>query len=275
MAVKSNPRREQSPSQWRRYAQYGARRIEEWLEGEDWQQRAHPIFLHKPRGTPRDGITLGVWINFNRLARTVTRNLSSRRYSRLHNVTFVTYSTYSSLRLVEKCYLAYGMDYVVLGKHVAHWSWLKKIDLVLTWLATCNTDYIVVTDANDVLLIGNPSPIVEYFNEYDCDVLFCNTVADWPPHEEYRLFESITYATHPLHSHLSAGGFMARRVALGSYLHEIVKAHQEGETWMLFDGSFDDQLSWRHLHYKYYPRVKVDYRSLIFKRYDIFRTLDY
>ena len=40
------------------------------------------------------------------------------------------------------------------------------------------------------------------------------------------------------------------------------------------DGGFNDQLAWRRLHKRHFPALRVDSRSRIFKRYDLFRRLD-
>jgi len=57
-------------------------------------------------------------------------------------------------------------------------------------------------------------------------------------------------------------------------LREVLSAFEGKEEWAMEGGVFNDQLAWKHLHYKYYPRIKVDFRSLIFKRYDLFMDYD-
>jgi hypothetical protein len=60
---------------------------------------------------------------------------------------------------------------------------------------------------------------------------------------------------------------------LRSCLRELVEAYNESTPWALCDGAFVDQLGWRYLHTRYYPKIQVDHRSLIFKRYDLFRDV--
>ena len=237
-----------------------------------------PIFYHKPDGQVPNGMTKQVIRDFHKLCKQVIQNKSQIHYPTIANLTFMTYSNYQSKTLLERCYDAYRIkNYVVVGREVVQWDWMAKIQPVLTYLEStaCRSEYIVVTDASDVLMVNNPSHIIEYFEGYDCDLLFCNTMADWPPNKRCRDFETLTYYTHPLHCRLSAGGYIGHKSALIRYLREIIEAYHEEASWTQYKGRFDDQLSWRHLHCQYYPRIKVDYKSLIFRRFDIFRFLDY
>lgn len=235
-----------------------------------------PIFLHRPHGLPCHGITGEVIRDFNRLAHLILQNPAGHRYRVPPDVTFITYHNYPFTCLLERCYEAYGIrDGVVLGRHVVHWDWSHKLRLVLDYLESgaCATPYVVCTDADDVLMIRDPEPLLDRFRTYSCDLLFCNTFVDFPPDRECRDFETRRYYTHPLHCRLSAGAYVAERTALTSCLRELVAACDEHRPWAWYDGVFVDQLGWRHLHAKYYPRIQVDYRSLVFKRYDVFRTV--
>jgi hypothetical protein len=179
--------------------------------------------------------------------------------------------------LIEKCYEAYGIsDYVVLGKEIAQWDWSAKVRPVLDYLESgqCLSEYIVATDSDDVLMVNNPARIIDLFKSYSCEALFCNTFVDYPQNKSYREFEIQKYYTHPFHSHLSAGGYIARKDVLIELLREIALAYEEKSPWATEGEVFNDQLAWRHLHYKYYPRIKVDFKSLIFKRYDLFLNVD-
>lgn len=235
-----------------------------------------PIFLHRPHGQPCHGITRDVIRDFDRLAHLVLQNRAGHRYAVPDDVTFITYHNYTFKCLLERCYEAYGIrDFVVLGREVVRWDWSAKVRLVLDYLESgaCATRYVVCTDADDVLMINDPGTVLDRFRTYACDLLFCNTFVDYPPNQVCRDFETLKYYTHPLHCRLSAGAFVAERDALASCLRELVAAYDERQPWAWYEGSYIDQLGWRHLHTKYYPRLQVDHRCLIFKRYDLFREI--
>jgi hypothetical protein len=234
------------------------------------------IFLHRPHGQPCHGITQEVIRDFELLAHAVLRNPADNRYQIPRDVTFITYHNYKFKCLIEQCYEVYGIcDYIVLGRDVVRWDWGAKVTLVLDYLESgaCTTRYVLCTDADDVLMVRDPGTVLDRFLACSCDLLFCNTFVDYPPDKDCRDFETLKYYTHPLHCRLSAGAYMAEKESLVRYLRELAEAYNEGAPWALYDGAFVDQLGWRHLHSKYYPKIQVDHRCLIFKRYDLFRDV--
>jgi len=235
-----------------------------------------PIFLHRPHGQPYHGITREVIRDFDRLSRLVIANRKTLRYAIPADTTFVTYNNCPRKSLIERCYEAYGITgQVVLGKEVTQWDWSAKVRLVLEYLESgrCTTRYLVATDAADVLMVNDPTPLLERFRSYSCDVLFCNTFVDWPPNRQCRDFETLKYYSCPFHCHLSAGAFIGEQKTLASYLSTLFEAYQKQESWAYYNGAFDDQLGWRSLHLREYPRIQVDAECRVFKRYDLFRNV--
>ena len=236
-----------------------------------------PIFLHRPHGWPCHGITQEVISSFESLAESVIRNSAGNQYRAPADVAFVTYHNYPKKCLIEQCYEAYGIhDFVVLGRDELRWDWGSKVKLVLDYLESgaCATRYVLCTDADDVLMVKDPSPMLDRFRACSCDLLFCNTFVDFPPNKEHSNFETLRYYTHPLHCRLSAGAYIGEKKALTGCLRELAEAYDKKMPWAFYDGAFVDQLGWRYLHSKRYPKIQVDYRSLIFKRYDLFIELD-
>jgi hypothetical protein len=66
---------------------------------------------------------------------------------------------------------------------------------------------------------------------------------------------------------------VAEKEALSSYLRELVQACDQRLPWAFAGEVFVDQLGWRHLHARDYPKIQVDSRCLVFKRYDLFRDV--
>jgi hypothetical protein len=241
---------------------------------EDLLPSGDAIFLHRPHGKLYHGITPEVGRDFDRLTRLVLANHGTKRYLAPADLTFVTYNSRHSKSRIELCYEAYGLnELVVLGKEVTQWDWSVKVRLVLDYLeaGNCSTRYLIATDADDVLIVNDPATLLDRFRGYSCDLLFCNTFVDWPPNNLYRDFETLKYYKNPLHCRLSAGGYVGEREALVRYLRMLIEAYEKKEEWAFFNGAFDDQLGWRGLHYKYFPKIQVDTACRIFKRFDIFK----
>jgi hypothetical protein len=150
-----------------------------------------PIFLHRPHGQPCHGITNDVIRDFERLSHFVLRNPAGNQYKVPADVTFITYHNYKFKCLIETCYEVHGIrDYLVLGRDVVRWDWGAKVKLVLDYLESgaCSTRYVLCTDADDVLMIRDPSTLLDRFHSYSCDLLFCNTFVDYPADKDCRDF---------------------------------------------------------------------------------------
>jgi hypothetical protein len=240
-------------------------------------EKGSPVFIHCPHGGPDTGLTPEVRKNFRNLSTQVVRNRRGLFYTAPEGVEFVTYSNLPQATLLERCCLAYGVPLRVVGRDVVRWGWISKVDPLLENIKSkdCTADVVVALDATDVLMVNNPATLLDSFESYGCDALFCNTIADYPTSRRHYEFEVQTYYTHPLHAHLSAGAFMARKGPLIAYLEEISAGFRARHPEFFVDGRFEDQLAWRDLHLRYYPKIKVDYLSRIFLRYDAFRGSDY
>ena len=68
---------------------------------------------------------------------------------------------------------------------------------------------------------------------------------------------------------------MARASVLKEIINEIVSGVELHPASFSHNGQFDDQMAWREMHHKYYPRIKVDCETLIFKRFDLFRFIEF
>lgn len=236
-----------------------------------------PIFYHMPSGNARSGITKEVRTSFRRLCRRTLAVRGRPLFTSPSNVTFFTFSNYRRLTLLERCYRRHSVPHVVLAREVKRWTWMAKIIPLLHHLdhASVTTEYLVATDARDILMVNDPSTLDDRFASANCDLLFCNTCCNWPRLPKCAQFEIDTYISCPRHAHLSAGGYVGRWQVVRRYLKEIVDRHASREPGFVFNGGFDDQATWRYLHQRDYPKIKVDVLGRVFKRFDIYRNLHY
>lgn len=193
-------------------------------------------------------------------------------YSDLDELTFVTINTHGQTGLLERCFHHIGLrDLAVLGRGVRDWRWSYKITLLHDWLMTseCTTPYLAYLDGDDVLLIGDPRDMLRRFQETGSDLLFCNTRFDWPLSEECRTFEAEAYGIYGRHhQHLNAGGWIGSTAYISRLVGDIAAAIDRDEAWCRTRNGFDDQLAWRQLHRREYPRMRVDAECRVFIRFD-------
>lgn len=195
-----------------------------------------------------------------------------RAFTDPENLTILTYNTRPEISLLERCVDRLGLeDLVVLGRGRAGWSWWYKIELVLDFLARglCTTEHVICLDADDVLIVDDPVRILPAFLAADCDLLFCGTRGDQPPSARCWDFENGAYPSgDPLHRHLNAGCYVGHQDVLRECLEEIATGYRERAEWCHHEGEFDDQLAWRHLHARHFPRLRVDVGCDLFLRFD-------
>jgi len=205
---------------------------------------------------------------FSELSRKILsgEGIVNRTHETLKSLVFVTYNSDYSPCLLEKQFYVYRFPYyAVVGKEFnGKWTWWGKILPLLNFLRDVppHIQYVVASDCNDVVIAKDIDGIIDLFEEYQCDLLFCNTHHDWPPNENHNLFEQKCYNASKYHNHLSAGIYIGRTKAILYYLQWIV------DNLGNMQGHFDDQATWRELHYQHYPKIKVDYLCKIFSRFD-------
>jgi hypothetical protein len=187
-------------------------------------------------------------------------------------LTIVTWNNHGAPGVLERCLAHLGVtDVVVLGQDKADWCWEYKISLTWDYLESgaCGTEYVLCLDGDDVLVIGHPVEIVNRFRRSRCEVLFGNTMNDWPPSAECLQFElSVADGAGPLHRHLNSGGYIGRTAYIRDRLSDIMRGIAGRDSSFLVAGEFDDQLAWRHMHRLHHPAIRIDTSATIFARLD-------
>lgn len=234
-----------------------------------------PLVWHCPTGDRNWPTTPADLQAFDRLARRVVRNRGGMRFSLPPGVEIITYSNYSKPTLLERCCASLGLPLTVLARDYRPWDWFGKVGPLLDHLRSpdCQADLFLCLDANDTVIVSDLAVIRERFDQTGAEVICCNTVADYPRCQQHYLFELATYPSHPIHCHLSAGGLMGRRTALLEFIQEIADGYHNRHPafWSDVTGNFEDQGAWRELHRLHYPRIQVDHRSRVLRRFDCFR----
>ena len=184
----------------------------------------------------------------------------------------ITYNTKSETSLLESCAAHLGVDLVVLGAGISDWCWEYKIILVHDYLKKNHeSELVLCVDAFDTLLLGAPSEIVSRFLSTESTILFASTGSDWPPSQVHRRFEEKAAGLHsPEHRHLNAS-YIGITSEVVDCLSTIRQAIQQNSPWCRTVDGFDDQLAWRELHRRRYPRLKIDHKCVVFARFDKFR----
>jgi hypothetical protein len=233
---------------------------------------AHPLVVHCPNPLR---VPSNPWCQvWEETCAKFLANESVRGSAAGHSdLTIITYNNHGAPSLLERCLAHLGVEnVVVLGQDKADWRWEYKISLVWDFLRSgaCDTEHAMCLDGDDVLVLGNPQSILDRFLRSRCEILFCNTMADWPPSAECKQFEeSAASGAQPAYRHLSAGGYIGRSAYISDRLSEIMAGITDrNPSFLRADGVFSDQLAWRHMHRIHHPAIRVDTSASIFARLD-------
>lgn len=217
----------------------------------------HPIIHHCPLDVP--GF---LW---NRLVR--MKGHCPESLDKPDDLTIITFNNTGHPMLLENRLLASATDYVLLGANVENWRNPLKIDLLVEFLPSVSTPYVLVLDAIDVVITSKLSNLIERFGKFNCKMLFNSSSAiyPWEPtysSEEKRICRSIF-------CHLNSGCFIAETDYCLQIYSEASKFSDEVTT----EFHYSDQIKLKAMYLKYYPDIKIDYRSDIFQVWNYSRDV--
>jgi hypothetical protein len=106
---------------------------------------------------------------------------SEIKYKNNDELAIVTWSNFKHETLIEKNCKHLGIDIDIIGKNEINWVNSLKIKLLYDYLCNINKKYFLAIDAEDCLIINDPSYILTKFkNEYNCDLLFASELNSFP-----------------------------------------------------------------------------------------------
>ena len=201
------------------------------------------------------------------------------------HVTIVLIHNYKEEPIAEKSLRYVGIeDFVVLRPEDGLWpSNTVKLRLLKSYLDSdaCSTEHILYLDSEDAVLMSDPGKAVRYLQEAGCDLLFSSTTSDYlfdyMP-EARRWADQVARDNGCEQIYLNSGVYIGRTAFLREFLdaalefvtdHDLSNATRKrlhrnltlGDAVAGFPrGGGSDQAIFRHLHPRFYPRIKVDYR---------------
>ena len=238
------------------------------------RQWEHPI-IHTRRYT-----NLPSWLALPLLCGSAKGKLSCPA-----DLTIVLVHNYQEESILEKSLRYVGIeDFVLLQPEDGQWpSNTLKITELKKYLDSgdCPTERILYIDSDDAVVRGDLGKAVEFFEEEDCDLLFSSTIAkkhlDCLP-EAKRWADENARENGWERRYLNAGVFIGNKAFLQEILEEVLKfvtnddlSYAEHETLhrkkivreVLPDfpkGCGSDQMIFRYLHPRFYPRMKTDFK---------------
>lgn len=128
-------------------------------------------------------------------------------------------------------------------------SWSHRCKLQYTFLAAreLKTEWILLTDAPDIIICGDLQRAIDHAKKLNCDVLAQAEGLHWP--FETPTFKFERSVSGQVFCYLNSGIILMRRefvLSIGQELVDLAFEH------------VDDQYVWKKLYAKYYPKIRID-----------------
>lgn len=213
-------------------------------------------------------------------------NSTPVKFSRPDNLAIITAHNYNHKSLFEKSLDHFGISNYTCLHHPEIEDWNHKLKLI--WLFdylksdACKENLILFCDANDCILIRDPSLVIQIFEEYCCKMLFMSTKMKrgYPDKKSLRFAKKYNKSESKKIRHLNSGVFIGKKPFIIEVLKELIQVIKEIEAHthpitkaiMNYYGKessscppstynkiyIPDQNIFRYLYPKYYPDIKID-----------------
>jgi hypothetical protein len=159
---------------------------------------------------------------------------------------------------LEQTLRYFRVPYVVKGQGTEAWRNTMKAPLLVDYISQATTKYTMGIDCYDVCLIKDANELVDIFErEFDCDMLFNGELISYPPSDDLANFERSRYGDDTPFCYLNSGVWIARTEFLKEIAQDILSFRSRNKR--------SDQIVYRYLHQKYYPRIQIDKYCKLFQ----------
>ena len=164
-------------------------------------------------------------------------------------------------KCLEKNLDSIGLNYHVLGKEIKLWSNTNKIRLLSEFLPNIKTKYVLVMDADDVLVVRELSNLINEFEEYYCEILFNASNFFYPETEDGFYKKKEDEIVNDFFNHLNSGCFLGKTVFV-SELYNMASSYQDEVTKKYH---YSDQIIIKKFYVDLFPKIKIDHKCNIFQ----------
>jgi hypothetical protein len=163
---------------------------------------------------------------------------------------------------LEKNLNALDIKHHVLGKSLNNWKNPNKISLLVDFLPNIKTEYTMVLDAYDVLLVNNMKDIITDFESFGSMILFNATYGTYPE-DKKGLYCNMEKSLKPndFFCHLNSGCFLGKTDYV-KYLYNLALSHEDNVTKKYH---YSDQIKIKKFYVEKFPEIQIDSKCKIFQ----------
>lgn len=208
-----------------------------------------PSILHCPNDRPED-----LWFNLIQIAK---RNHLKIKLP--DDLTLLTFNNTPSKMLLEIILDGHNVNYTVLGKEITIWKNPLKIKLLKDHLKKVKTNFVLVLDAEDVIVIKTLENIIEQFLNFNCSVLYNASCFIYPGLCAHTINEE--RFSKSFFRHLNSGCF----IGYTNFCKELYEQCDVYEDDITRKYHYSDQIKLKALYVQMHPKIKIDDTCEIFQ----------
>lgn len=197
------------------------------------------------------------------------------------DLTIISYHNYKNKPLFERNMDFLGLEYLSIKADTPYY-FSKKTELIYSMVKNgeIKTKYVLICDSDDVIFTKDPKDMVEVFETFGCDILFCSTDWDFVRKTTYDknkysdgfsqdlvMKEQKDWVNTVLkqNKYINCGAYIFKTNSILDILEENIKyINYDDKLELDFPYGNSDQTIYRWLEPKFYPRIKVDYDNKLF-----------
>lgn len=213
----------------------------------------NPIVHHCPENNPEK-----IWKDMVKLSLKNNFDLNKPK-----DLSIITFNNTNKKMILEKNLDLLKSDYFVLGKNIKTWKNTLKISLLKEFLLKIKTNFVLVLDAEDVIISNEISKIIEKFKKFNCKVLYNASSCIYPNENFYSSLEK--NMVKKLFCHLNSGCFIGYTgycqklySDIFSYEDNITKKHY-----------YSDQIKVKKFYTERHPEIQIDSECKIFQVWNV------
>ena len=195
------------------------------------------------------------------------------------SLTVFTFNNTPSEGILEISLNRLGIPYTILGKNINSWKNIHKIKLLNDALDEIDTEYTLVLDCFDVIVIRHLSAVIGMFQQHDCKMLFNCEAVFFPDFGENFITTSFKekerFLSNSIRPYLNSGMYIAETAFLRNLMAEMIDFDffdyynpsllPDKNSYYQHQKSFhSDQLLYHHMYIKYFPQIRLDHHMHLF-----------
>lgn len=182
--------------------------------------------------------------------------------SELKHISIALFSNYKNLYCGSNSLDFLGHDYNIIGKNVANFKHIEKLNYLIRFCNSCQSEYVLFIDEPDLFCVKDLSGIIDIYKTFNCKVLFQSEGWFYPRSKSdiaiksMEFFDKIAPLNNP-YKYLNSGGILLETKFFKKISNHILNCN-----------SYNPEIcqsTYMSVFEDFYPDFQLDYQCKIFQ----------